>query len=247
MTNSPQIPTVPQDVMDAIENYAYACSSAAQDMADASDRKERADCKQFLLTAIVSHLRPVVPDEKVSNSTPLIEVEKLVESLIRKTVSIASRYKDAVYIDKEFLSAKDAVFYAIGHRAYPMGPTKSFIKAAHDLRAEKASEKLESTQPNKSSALPDESTLLDIIAEKQANGWEYGAHPREKAKIVLDAIRPYFGALPDVGWETLVNAVHVYEAVRAEYLGGVRKHPTQELALMAGMKEAITAMQQGER
>jgi hypothetical protein len=31
--------------------------------------------------------------------------------------------------------------------------------------------------------------ILSVIAECQANGWDYGTHPREKAKIVLDALR----------------------------------------------------------
>ncbi len=39
--------------------------------------------------------------------------------------------------------------------------------------------------------VPDEDKLLDIIAELQANGWEYGTHPKEKAGIVLNALKPY--------------------------------------------------------
>ena len=31
--------------------------------------------------------------------------------------------------------------------------------------------------------------MVDIVSGKQANGWEYGTHPREKANIVLTAIR----------------------------------------------------------
>lgn len=39
----------------------------------------------------------------------------------------------------------------------------------------------------------DNEALIDVVAEKQANGWEYGTHPRDKAKIVLNAIREHFG------------------------------------------------------
>lgn len=39
--------------------------------------------------------------------------------------------------------------------------------------------------------LPIPPSLIDAIAEVQANGWEYGTHPREKARIVLEAIRQY--------------------------------------------------------
>lgn len=30
--------------------------------------------------------------------------------------------------------------------------------------------------------------MVDLIAELQANGWEYGTHPREKAQIIINAI-----------------------------------------------------------
>lgn len=34
-------------------------------------------------------------------------------------------------------------------------------------------------------------SLIDVIADKMANGWDYGTHPREKARIVLEAIRQH--------------------------------------------------------
>lgn len=37
-------------------------------------------------------------------------------------------------------------------------------------------------------------SLIDVITEKMANGWEHGTHPREKARIVLDAIRQHGAA-----------------------------------------------------
>lgn len=40
-------------------------------------------------------------------------------------------------------------------------------------------------------------TLIDVIAEVQANGWEYGTHPRDKARIVLEAIQNHL-ASPEV-------------------------------------------------
>lgn len=33
---------------------------------------------------------------------------------------------------------------------------------------------------------------LDVISEQQANGWVYGTHPREKARIVLAALLERF-------------------------------------------------------
>lgn len=39
-------------------------------------------------------------------------------------------------------------------------------------------------------AMTIETKLLDAIAEKQANGWVYGTHPRDKARIALEAIMP---------------------------------------------------------
>ena len=38
-------------------------------------------------------------------------------------------------------------------------------------------------------ALLSDPATVDKIAELQANGWEYGTHPRQKAEIVLQAIK----------------------------------------------------------
>lgn len=35
--------------------------------------------------------------------------------------------------------------------------------------------------------------VLEAIAEKQANGWDYGTHPKEKARIVLAAVAQRLG------------------------------------------------------
>lgn len=57
------------------------------------------------------------------------------------------------------------------------------------------------------SEVPGEETLLDIIAEKQANGWEYGTHPRHKARIVLEAIRPFLRQpVRESGWQSIETA-----------------------------------------
>jgi len=50
----------------------------------------------------------------------------------------------------------------------------------------------------------------DIIAELQANGWEYGTHPREKARIVMKAIAPYLKTNP-----ITIDAAGLEKAARA--------------------------------
>jgi hypothetical protein len=42
-------------------------------------------------------------------------------------------------------------------------------------------------------ALTDDPAMVDKIAELQANGWAHGTHPREKATIVLTAIKEAAG------------------------------------------------------
>lgn len=46
-------------------------------------------------------------------------------------------------------------------------------------------------------------SLLDVVAEKVANGWDYGTHPREKARIILEAIRAHWA--PDASLNDLLE------------------------------------------
>lgn len=75
MTNSPQIPTIPQDVVEAIEVLISAVMKATRPhlYGDSNTPTEHM-AEQALITAIAAHLRPVVPVDDT-------EVERLRECL----------------------------------------------------------------------------------------------------------------------------------------------------------------------
>jgi len=52
-------------------------------------------------------------------------------------------------------------------------------------------------QPNIVIVDLDDEKLIDAIAGVQATGWEYGTHPRDKAKIVLAALAALKGNTND--------------------------------------------------
>lgn len=86
MTNSPQIP---EDVREAIQVFRLCVAKQFGD--EPGDTATRTHVAyELLITAIAAHLRPVVQDKKVSNSTPLIEVEKLVDDLKSAAISYGS-------------------------------------------------------------------------------------------------------------------------------------------------------------
>lgn len=45
------------------------------------------------------------------------------------------------------------------------------------------------TRATPSFAALDSEEMVEVVAELQANGWEYGTHPKDKAKIVIAAIK----------------------------------------------------------
>ena len=102
-------------------------------------------------------------------------------------------------------------------------------------------------QPEPTQKQVDEAELLEIITVLQASGWEYGTHPMVKARIVLDAIRPYLRQVDNVGEPQQVSGdgiercIQVCRDLSREYSGNPDDKTLDEIIVDA--KEAIAALQ----
>lgn len=194
MTNSPQIPEIPQDVLAAIGEMEM--SHQERGMFPTAYHIEKAnESTANLLTAIAPHLRPVVPDEKMSNSTPLIDVDtarlkelidggqflmpKEVDELQTLAGSLLAAYQPAQIMpwSESPLSTFSIVgmnhYHANGGRRLFVAMTRfgKCIKAEGADEREVFADLLKQAeginQPNKSSALPDvvDAELVERVAE----------------------------------------------------------------------------------
>lgn len=100
-------------------------------------------------------------------------------------------------------------------------------------------------QPEPTQKQVDEAELLEIITVLQASGWEYGTHPMVKARIVLDAIRPYLRQVDNVGGEPQLVSGDVVEKLKelinSPFIGVTS---TFKMGRKAGLAEALAYIEE---
>lgn len=146
MTNSPQIPTIPQDVMEAIQAFGQAQYVAGSCLTE--QHREVDATYQALLTAIAGHLRPVGPVGPVGE---LDKTALMHEVGISKAIAAYMRYSGVL----------------AGYNPSPTNKAaeeEAKLPAGYMARVRQANA---TTQPNKSSTLPDvgDTDVLERVAE----------------------------------------------------------------------------------
>ena len=58
--------------------------------------------------------------------------------------------------------------------------------------------------------------LLEAITEKMANGWAYGTHPRDKAKIIMEVIKTFPQREAMIVDSALMNAAEILANFKGE-------------------------------